>query len=145
MKIHLKEECKDLSRCKNIKNCTKRHPKFCSKYASGQCSFANDCAYKHQKPIIHNEDYKMAETVKQLEKVVHSLTRKVLSLEREITEIKQKSSCGEAGEGKEIVSEVIKGKSEDKAFNPERTSTPKNKDAKEKATKSENKKSCTFA
>ena len=40
----------------------------------------------------------MADTVKQLEKIVHALFRKVLNIEKEITQIKQVKATSEAGE-----------------------------------------------
>ena len=86
---HFNEECKDLNKCKDIQTCRKRHPKYCIKYASGKCRFQNDCAYKHQDPIKNVEDAQTAEKYKSLETVVQARTRKVLSLEEEMTEVKK--------------------------------------------------------
>ena len=89
--IHFKEECKELEKCNNIKTCRKRHPRHCKKYASGQCMFKKDCAYTHQEPVKNLEQTEMVAKVKQLETVVQALTRKVLSLEEEMTELRIKN------------------------------------------------------
>ena len=59
----------------------KRHPKCCIRYASGKCRYETDCSYKHQEAAEIKEHNQLSEKVKQLEKVVHALTRKMLSLE----------------------------------------------------------------
>ena len=50
-RIHYSEECKDQGTCKDKRSCAKRHPKSCSKFASGQCRFQTECAYKHPTDI----------------------------------------------------------------------------------------------
>jgi hypothetical protein len=140
-KRHFKEECIDLAACKTIKICMKRHPKSCTKYAMGQCRHENDCDYKHKDPVKNTEHNQMAEKLKQLEKVVHALTRKVLSLEEELTEIRKNKTkdehlklpclCKNSGEKehedlKENVVEVKEDISE-KDFNPKSSSSPKEK------------------
>ena len=94
-KKHVKGECKDLATCKNITNCMKRHPKCCIKYASGKCRYETDCSYKHQEPAEIKEHNQLSDKVKQLEKVVHALTCKVLSLEEEVTEIRDNNKNNE--------------------------------------------------
>ena len=136
---HYETECKDLDNCKSMKSCMKRHPKYCKKFASGECRFKSDCSYKHKEPTSNIEQDQLKEKVKQLEKVLQAMTRKVLNLEEEIVKIK-KDGVGGAGKVKERVSEVMKGKSEDKGFKPKRSSTPKDKDVVKKATQTEHEK-----
>ena len=72
---HFVEECKDLSMCKAIKSCLKRHPKTCKKFVSGHCRFQMDCPYKHEKPIPNKEQVQTTENLKQLEHVLHVMSR----------------------------------------------------------------------
>ena len=109
---HLKEVCDSLSRCQNKKECQKRHPKRCRRFDSeSSCRFQEKCAYDHQACEIDEEKKELKEKVKhleekvvqlakkvengkveQMEPVVKALTRKVLSLENEILEIKKNKS-----------------------------------------------------
>ena len=44
----MKTECEDLSACREIKFCKKRHPKICRKYSlEFFCKFGKDCSYVH--------------------------------------------------------------------------------------------------
>ena len=52
---HFIEECQDLSKCKSLKKCDKRHPKCCKRFALGLCPFENKCAYKHQQPYVNKD------------------------------------------------------------------------------------------
>ena len=79
---------------KTSKSAQKRHPKDCKKLANGHCRFLNDCAYNHQEKLIKSDDYNIIEKVKQMEKVTQALTRKVLSLEKELEEIKKNAGGG---------------------------------------------------
>ena len=89
-KRHLKTECEDLEDCKSIKSCPKRHPKRCKRYALGNCRFKNECAYDHQKPTINKDQKLLNDKIEVLDKVVHSLTWKVLSLEAEAEKRRRK-------------------------------------------------------
>ena len=75
-RTHFSEECENLSSSKNMKTCFKRHPKSCKRFYSGQCKFGKDRAYKHEEQKQNEEQSLMIEKVKQIEKVVHALTRK---------------------------------------------------------------------
>ena len=105
-KKHFSEECGDLSECKNIKSCDKSHPKKCKINDSGNCSYKNLCAYNHQKTVIDKYQAEINEKVKKMEIVVQALTRKVLSLEEELKEVKKKDTSikidKEPGESLEI-------------------------------------------
>ena len=90
-KRHLSRECEDLDDCANSRSCQKRHPKRCKKYASGNCRFGNDCAYKHQKPTKNQDHEDLKVKLEKVEKVLHAMTRKVLSLEEEVKDSKNKS------------------------------------------------------
>ena len=70
----------------------KTHPKPCKQFASDKCKFKNSCSYSHQEPRKIEEQSEMIEKVKQLEKVLHAMTRKVLSLEEEIMKIKKNTT-----------------------------------------------------
>ena len=126
---HFVEECNDLSKCKVIKSCLKRHPKACKKFVTGHCRFENDCAYKHEKLIPNKEQVEMTEKLKQLEVVLHAMTRKVLSMEKEIKELRinnEKNQDVKGLEDQEIGIDV-KDVSEN-YFNPKSFSSPKVKD-----------------
>ena len=86
---HYKEECEDLYDCQHIKSCIKRHPKCCKQFASGKCRFGGDCSYKHVEPTKNKEIIQVEENLKQLEKITHAPTQKVLSLETEIEKTKK--------------------------------------------------------
>ena len=73
----------------------KRHPKKCKKYASTGCRFEESCAYKHQTPTPSNDHELLNEKVLVLVKVVHEMTQKVLSMEKEIEQLKNKNSISE--------------------------------------------------
>ena len=96
---HLKEECEYLDKCNNIKICKKRHPKRCNKYDSGKCKF-EECAYKHQKPTENADHELLKQKVEMLEKVLHAMTRKVLSLETKVEKVEKKSNEKEKDEVK---------------------------------------------
>ena len=118
---HFQEECKDLGTCKNIKTYSKRHLRACKKSTSGHCRFDSDCSYKHQEATPNKEHIHMAQKLKQLDEVVHALARKVLGMEKETIELKQKNkTCEEKGtEVKEDISA--------NSFNPKSSSSPKDK------------------
>ena len=60
-----------------------------SSSAGRLASSASGLAYKHQKPIKDMEKAQLVEKVKELETMAHALTRKVLSLEGELTEMRK--------------------------------------------------------
>ena len=92
---HFDVVCEDAEHCRSIKSCLKRHPKCCKRYASGSCRFAEGCAYAHKKPAINEDHAHLNEKLQQLEKVVDTLTQKVLSLETEKLEVKNKRATSE--------------------------------------------------
>ena len=94
----------------------KRHIKCCKQYASGKCRFKSDCSYNHLDSIKSKEPIQLEEKVKQLEKVAHALTRKVLTLETEMERIKSnKSKTSDVVEGLDISKECDnQGKVKDK-------------------------------
>ena len=48
LKEHVKNECEDLSACREIKSCKKRHPKICRRFAlENFCKFGKECSYVH--------------------------------------------------------------------------------------------------
>ena len=67
----------------------KRYPRLSAKYGAGQLKFENDCAYRHIEPATNKEHLEMTEKLKQLDKAVHALIRKVLGLEEEMSEMKK--------------------------------------------------------
>ena len=107
---HFSEVCVNLSNCKNIKECPRRHPKTCKRFVSGiDCRFNDDCAYTHLGTNQNEEQNKLKEKVerlektvieltkkvesdqiKQLETVVKALSRKILSLEGKVKDMKNK-------------------------------------------------------
>jgi hypothetical protein len=68
--------------CKNIKECNKRHPKNCKRFASENgCRFQEKCAYMHQVNRQTKEHNELKEKLVILEKVVLELTNKVVNME----------------------------------------------------------------
>ena len=84
--IHYNEECKDLSGCKSVQSCKKRHPKRCKKFSSGNCSFGIDCAYNHKITEKEEEANALKKKVEVLEKLVIDLTNKVETMEQDTVE-----------------------------------------------------------
>ena len=76
---------------KIIKSCLKRHPRSSTTHVSGTCRFKSEYASKHLEPKENKYQKKFEENVRKLEQVTHALTRKVLSLEKELTEIRNKN------------------------------------------------------
>ena len=99
IRTHFSSECEDRDGCKNIKSCQKRHTKKCKKYSSTGCRYEKSCAYKHQMPTPSNDHKLLNEKVFVLEKVVHEMTQKVFSMEKEIEQLKNKNSISEVIEG----------------------------------------------
>ena len=112
-KKHFTEVCENLSRCNNMNECEKRHPKACRRFkAENECRFKKDCAYSHieswhdqEKNMLKEKIEILENTVKdlsnsiseskkldQIEKVLHALKRKVLSLEDEFKVMKNKKA-----------------------------------------------------
>ena len=102
--------CDSLSRCKDLKECEKRHPRNCKQFASEKgCRHKENCVYNHIVKFQEADETKEkvsqlekladdltnkitnheTEKVKELEKIVKVLVRKVISLESEIIEMKQ--------------------------------------------------------
>ena len=60
---HFDQKCDDLSMCRDIPSCMKRHPKTCYMFASkNECRFGNDCSYNHEESISIKEDRKLKES-----------------------------------------------------------------------------------
>ena len=85
---HFDQKCEDLSSCRNIRNCMKRHPKTCKRFAfQDDCRFGSLCAYNHKEIIYNTEESEMKEKVKLLEAVVQKMSVNVIKLEAEINEL----------------------------------------------------------
>ena len=86
---HFSQICDDLSECMNIKNCKKRHPKKCKRFAaSSACKFKDDCAY-HHKEITNKEDQEIKSKVIVLEKIVTEMALQIINLKTEVSEMKK--------------------------------------------------------
>ena len=86
---HFREELKDLANCKNIKHCSKRHPKNCKRFVAGQCIFGKGCEYKHQESIIDMETVKLNEKGKELETVVKENNKENVQLNDKYKELEK--------------------------------------------------------
>ena len=113
---HLEEVCDKNLKCKNIKECHKRHPRNCKRFTSEDgCRFNEDCAYSHQVNRQDEEQKKFKEKVDileekvgkldQLDIVIKALTQKVISLEHELEILKKLSKPSGACE--EWVKEIV--------------------------------------
>ena len=79
---HFTQVCDSLSRCKVLKECEKRHPRNCKRYASENgCRHKENCAYNHNIKFQKADITK--EKVSQLEKLVDDLTNKITNHETE--------------------------------------------------------------
>ena len=142
---HFTKVCENLSSCTNINECKKTHPKTCKRFKiENECRFNKDCAYSHVASKLNQEKCSLKDQVEdlekrvndltniieskklqQLEKVVHALTRKVLSLEDQVKVMKNK---------KETDQEDINHKcfTRESSFNHEDIMSSTPKDLKEK-------------
>ena len=76
-KQHFRQIFEDLS-CKEIKNCQKRHPKVCKRFAAhNECRFGIDCSYKHQKSEKYIEQNVLKEKIQEMEKKVEEVALKI--------------------------------------------------------------------
>ena len=72
-KQHVDEECEDLSPCRTIKLCNKRHPKACRRFVMEQfCKFRNDCSYEHSVTVSELKNYEDSKKIELLENEVKS-------------------------------------------------------------------------
>ena len=61
---HFDQKCENLSKCRTIANCMKRHPKTCKRFAlQSDCRYGKDCAYNHEESISITEDRELKEKV----------------------------------------------------------------------------------
>ena len=143
--------CDSLSRCKYFKQCEKRHPRNCKRFASENgCRHKENCAYNHNvkfpeanetkekvsqleklvddltKKITNNE----TEKVKELDKIVKVLIRKVLSLEIELIEMKQNQIQSEGTE-KQVLKDLKEMKYTDSQSSPKDVKVPEEKPVEE--------------
>ena len=108
---HFTEVCEDLSRCTEVKECQKIHPKICRRFSlEKEYRFKEYCEYTHEGSNSDNEKEVLKERVdllekevneltsiletrnlEQIEKGVHALARKVLSLENKMEVMKNKT------------------------------------------------------
>ena len=97
-KTHLKETCHDLSACVEIKICQKRHPRGCKRHAlEGFCRFGALCAYHHQDQstqLTKNSNIKINKKVEDLDKLIHEMAEKIVTLENKVKEIETKETEG---------------------------------------------------
>ena len=107
---HYSQICEKLSRCKDIKKCHKRHPKDCKRFVSESgCRFKSECAFTHR-TVKEDGDNKMFEDkISELENMDKSLSRKFISLESEIEDIKSNKNISLGVENRQK-SEIIKKK-----------------------------------
>ena len=61
------------------------------RYVAGQCKFKDGCAYRHEDPTNNREQNRNNDKVKELEKEVEALSRKVLSLENPTKNLRTKA------------------------------------------------------
>lgn len=80
-KVHVKEKCKNLSACKDLKSCNKRHQRVCKRFVLERfCKFGNECAYLHDNTLNTKEGYEeMVEELKNIKAEVDLLKRTVKS------------------------------------------------------------------
>ena len=109
----MKQICVSQAECKNTEQCYKRHPKSCKRFNSGNgCKHGEECAYYHKsdpkvkevtelKDKIDNLEKTVAKVSKeiekyeQLDKALKAMVRKVLSLESEVLDLKNKKKPSE--------------------------------------------------
>ena len=88
-KHHYTQICEYFSSCTSIKNCPKRHPKLCRRFAIGEaCTFNAECAYYHQNSLTADNE-KMNKKLKHLERVVEEMAIKIVQLDMELDEVRK--------------------------------------------------------
>ena len=112
LKDILKKNAKNPSDCTTKQSCNyyKRHPKLCRKYVlHTSCVYGDKCDYLHKEKVKSPEEIKLEQrlevlekliedksqgekkmelAVKELEKVVKAMSRKVIQLEEELVIVK---------------------------------------------------------
>ena len=128
---HFSEICELNGSCESTKTCLKRHPRKCKKYETKNgCRFKFACAYQHSKHHVANEAGEIktfielkekinhlentveeltnkvegmnVDKLEQMDKVVRALVRKVLSLESDLEEMKNKKEIKGLGTRNEV-------------------------------------------
>ena len=94
---HCQETCEQLSGCKSIKICSKRHPKVCRRFASAKgCRFENDeCAYHHPQQSKSAVNTDLNVKVEAMEIVINKMVLKIFNLETELNKIKSTTKTPE--------------------------------------------------
>ena len=78
----MKDKCENLSACKTIKSCNKRHPKVCKRYVLEQfCKFGTKCSYDHGVPVTNIKKDEDGEKIEMLKNIVKELQEHVKQLE----------------------------------------------------------------
>ena len=85
---HFEEECENLSSCKNVKTCDKRHPKVCRKFNSVKGCTSTNCAYNH----IESNKSLTTDLIKIMENKLLEMSTRINNQEKELIEIKSMSN-----------------------------------------------------
>ena len=89
---HFTEVCENLSRCTNINECEKKHPKICRRFTvESECQFKNDCAYRHMESRQDQEKNKLKRKVEILEKTINYLNNKIES--KKLEQMEKSTLC----------------------------------------------------
>ena len=92
-RLHYTETCKNLTACKDIKRCPKRHPKACKIYALEKfCRFGNSCSYQHGGQPESNKESENTKKITALEKSVKEMAEKIKHLEDELAKNKKSTA-----------------------------------------------------
>ena len=99
LKEHVKNECEDLSSCREIKFCRKRHPKICRRFSiENFCKFGEQCSYVHL-----SKDHKTVS-----KEVFDDIVENMKNIRAEVDLLKKtvKSLCEIKNEGKWIMKSI---------------------------------------
>ena len=91
--LHYIETCKNLTACKDIKICPKRHPKACKIYELERFfRFASSCSYQHAGQPESNKESENTKKITALEKSVKEMAEKIKHLEDELAKNKKSTA-----------------------------------------------------
>ena len=86
---HHTDICDKRNKCKNKRNCAKRHPKPCQNYKRESfCTHGENCAYYHQSKGRDQNSDKMEKRIKYLEETVATLSVSLYTLQGQLFDLK---------------------------------------------------------
>ena len=88
-KQNIKEVCDIIKTCRNLKCCSKRHPRVCKKFTvDNYCQFGNDCSYFHPNNTETKvSNYVLESKVEIMERNIEVMANTIINLEAKIEDL----------------------------------------------------------